>query len=42
VEPANVDRIVSIDKVLFGPVPYRGQLDLAVAQFSIKSAEFTN
>src|SRR5215471_16460261 len=39
VDPANVDRIVSIDKVLLGPFPYRGQLDLTVALFSVKSAD---
>jgi hypothetical protein len=39
VDPANIDRIVSIDKVLLGPFPYRGQLDLTVALFSVKSAD---
>jgi len=38
-DPANIDRIVSIDKVLLGPFPYRGQLDLTVALFSVKSAD---
>jgi hypothetical protein len=39
VDSANIDRIVSIDKVLLGPFPYRGQLDLTIALFSIKSAD---
>jgi hypothetical protein len=39
VDASNVDRIVSIDKVLLGPFPYRGQLDLTVALFSVKSAD---
>ncbi len=39
INPANLDRIVSIDKVLFGPFPYRGQIGLTVALFSVKSAD---
>jgi hypothetical protein len=39
VDPTNVDRIVSIDKVLLGPFPYRGQLDLTVALFTVKSTD---
>jgi hypothetical protein len=39
VDPASIDRIVSIDKVLLGPFPYRSQLDLTVALFSVKSAD---
>jgi hypothetical protein len=38
-DPADLDRIVAIDKVLLGPFPYRGQLDLTVALFSVKSAD---
>ena len=38
-DPQNIDRIVSIDKVLLGPFPYRGQLDLTIALFSVKSAD---
>jgi hypothetical protein len=38
-DPAHLDRIVSIDKVLLGPFPYRGQLGVTVALFSVKSAD---
>jgi hypothetical protein len=38
-DPAHLDRIVSIDKVLLGPFPYRGQLGLTIALFSVKSAD---
>lgn len=38
-DPAHLDRIVSIDKVLLGPFPYRGRLDLTIALFSVKSAD---
>lgn len=39
VDPAHLDRVIAIDKVLFGPVPYRGRLDLTVALFSVKSTD---
>lgn len=38
-DPAHLDRIVSLDKVLLGPFPYRGQLALTIALFSVKSAD---
>jgi hypothetical protein len=38
-DPAHLDRMVSIDKVLLGPFPYRGQLDLTIALFSVRSAD---
>jgi len=38
-DPAHLDRIVSIDKALLGPFPYRGQLGLTIALFSVKSAD---
>jgi hypothetical protein len=38
-DPTHLDRIVSLDKVLLGPFPYRGQLGLTIALFSVKSAD---
>jgi hypothetical protein len=31
VDPTNIDGTVSVGKVLLGPFPYRGQLDMTVA-----------
>ena len=38
-DPANLDRVVQIDKVLLGPFPYRGRLDLTIGLFSVKAAD---
>lgn len=36
----NIDRVISLDKRLFGPVPYRGgDMELEAGLFSIKSAD---
>lgn len=38
-DPANLDRVAQIDKVVLGPFPYRGRLDLTVGLFSVKSGD---
>ncbi len=38
-DPANLDRVVQIDRIVLGPVPYRGRLDLEIGLFSVKSAD---
>jgi hypothetical protein len=38
-DPTHLDRIISIDKVVLGPFPYRGQFGLTIALFSVKSAD---
>jgi hypothetical protein len=39
-DPQNIDRVISMDKVLLGPVPYRGgTLDFEIGLFSVASQE---
>ncbi|NJM33847.1 MAG: hypothetical protein HC850_03085 [Rhodomicrobium sp.] len=38
-DPANLDRFITINRPLLGPIPYRGQIGMEVALFSVKSAD---
>lgn len=38
-DPSGQGKLLQVDRALFGPMPYRGDLRLAVALFSIKSSD---
>lgn len=39
IDPKGQGRLLQVDRPLFGPMPYRGDLRLAIALFSVKSSD---
>lgn len=40
-DPANIDRVVQVDKPIVGPVPYVGEISLELGLFSVKGTDLT-
>lgn len=38
-DPRHLDRLITVDQVLLGPVPYRGELSMDIGLFSIAAAD---